>query len=137
MSLDRQPVPPDLLAALHGNATVAANKFLAPDGIDPADADTAIRHLDRYIGNVRETQDAQARRRLGVVIGAFLGEAIIARHGGEWAVWNGAPVVAFGRRDAVNPIAKATEQLENGDEDSIYSFFASIPVIYAGRLQGR
>ena len=94
----------------------------------------AVAWLDGYVESNRplppEHLDAQE-----MLVGAYLGECVIAAYGGEWAEFDGQWGVRFDERNAVFPFAKTRKHWENGAEDSIRSFYEMIPVVYAGRVR--
>ncbi|HYP52088.1 MAG TPA: hypothetical protein VEQ42_01025 [Pyrinomonadaceae bacterium] len=66
------------------------------------------------------------------VVGAFLGECVIASYGGRWRADGGAWAVYFDDSHAADPFSKVQKQFDNGREggDSIYSFYTLIPVLF-------
>jgi hypothetical protein len=94
----------------------------------------AVEWIDGYVEANRplppEYLDAQS-----TLVGAFLGECVIAAYGGEWARVDGEWAVRFDERNAVFPFAKTRKQWENGAEDSVRSFYEMISVVYP-HLQG-
>ncbi|GAA4364735.1 hypothetical protein GCM10023185_34490 [Hymenobacter saemangeumensis] len=63
--------------------------------------------------------------------GAFLGQCIIENYGGSWAQEeDGQITVAFDERNKVFPFATVSKQFANGLEDSIFSFYTVIPIVF-------
>jgi hypothetical protein len=67
-------------------------------------------------------------------IGSYLGQCIIETYCGEWAIKNGALGIDFGDNNWVFPFNKVEKHLANGAEDSIYSFFNCIPLVFNRRV---
>jgi len=64
------------------------------------------------------------------LLGAYLGEAIIENFGGEWDLDDQGWHVYFDEKNRAYPLGKVAKQLINGPEDSIFSFYSSIPLIF-------
>lgn len=63
--------------------------------------------------------------------GAFLGQCIIENYGGKWERdENDVICVGFDEDNKVYPFAKVSKQFENGTEDSIFSFYAALPIVF-------
>jgi hypothetical protein len=59
-----------------------------------------------------------------VTAGAFLGQCLIEKNGGEWREVDGEWSVVFpGKVGTARPITKAWKHLSNGPQDSILSFY--------------
>ncbi len=63
-------------------------------------------------------------------LGAYLGEAIICNYGGEWDCDEHGWHVRFDERNRVYPLGKVAKQLAHGAEESIFDFYAAIPLLY-------
>ncbi len=65
-------------------------------------------------------------------LGAYLGQCIITCYGGSWAIdpETQAAAVAFDANNKVFPFSKTAKQFENGLEDSVYSFFTVMPLVF-------
>lgn len=89
----------------------------------------------RYIERIRPEIKEDSYSGLATVLGAYVGETIIATYGGTWEYFEAQD--QWGIRLADNngafPASKIYKQLENGAVagDSILSFFTLIPVIFA------
>jgi len=68
-------------------------------------------------------------------LACYVGECVRACYGGEWQRQDGSWVVAFDASNAVFPFNKVRKQFENGAEDSIDSWFNTIPVVFAQLVQ--
>ena len=89
----------------------------------------SVEWMDGYIERVRPTLDKSSVDGLANSIGSFLGECIIANHGGAWREAEGTWGVYFDEKNAAYPFAKVQKHLLNGSEDSILSFYDVIPVL--------
>ena len=91
----------------------------------------SVEWLDGYIERLRPTLDESSVNGLANSIGSFLGECIIANHGGVWREAHGTWGIYFDEENAVYPFAKVQKHLLNGAGDSILSFYEVIPVVFA------
>lgn len=91
----------------------------------------SIEWLDGYINRVAPHLDKASVPGLATAIGAYLGEAIIATYGGVWYhherddQWG----IRFDDGAIAFPFTKVYKQLEDGEFESIYSFFTVLPII--------
>lgn len=91
----------------------------------------SIEWLDGFINRVGPELEKESVPGLATVLGAYLGETIIATYGGAWAYfeqfdqWG----IRFENGDGAFPISKVYKQLEDGAFDSILSFFTMLPKI--------
>lgn len=90
----------------------------------------SVEWVDGYIERVRPDLEEDALYGLSNPIGAFLGECIIANHGGQWRAAEDTWGVYFDEQNAAYPFAKAYKHLLNGSGDSILSFYDTIPVVF-------
>ncbi|MDB5223439.1 MAG: hypothetical protein JWN83_2106 [Chitinophagaceae bacterium] len=65
-------------------------------------------------------------------LGAFIGQCIIENYGGEWKYDNetGVTSVSITDQNIAYPFGKVRKQFENGLEDSVYSFYNVIPIVF-------
>lgn len=64
-------------------------------------------------------------------LGAFLSRCIMLNYGGSWQQDDErGPCIAFDEQNKVFPFSKVTKQFENGLEDSVYSFYQALPVVF-------
>lgn len=91
----------------------------------------SVEWIDGYIERIRTNLEESAVVGLSNSIGAFLGECIIANHGGQWREAEGTWGVYFDEENAAYPFAKVQKHLLNGGEDSILSFYDVIPVVFS------
>ena len=91
----------------------------------------SVEWVDGYIERIRPNLEGSFIEGLSNSIGAFLGESIIAKYGGEWRQSEeGAWGIFFDEKNAVFPFSKVEKQFVNGPEDSILSLYNIIPVVF-------
>ena len=93
----------------------------------------SVAWVDSFIEQqrIRLELDADAINGIINVLGSFLGECIIQCFGGAWDNLIGEWFIKFDKDKAAFPFSKVRKQFANGKEDSISSFFDSIPVLFA------
>ena len=91
----------------------------------------SVEWVDGFIERQRGRFPGAAADGLVNVIGAFVGECVIANHGGRWRRDEHGWGVFFDDGNAAYPFAKVRKQFDNGREggDSIHSFYQTIPAI--------
>jgi hypothetical protein len=94
----------------------------------------SIQEIDDYINRNRMSFSEEQKERLISIFGSFLGEAIIKNFGGEWAWYEEALGIHLKDESFVFPFSKVSKQINNGPEDSIYSFYNVIPMLLNGSL---
>jgi hypothetical protein len=120
----------DLAALIRENAATAIALMKREEGVDLCFDAESVALAESYIEKNRNRLDAETRAHFIVVFGAFLGETVIAVHGGEWVehedqgwgVKTRGGIIGF-------PFAKVAKLIDNGPEDSISSFLRLIPAI--------
>jgi len=113
--------PADPAAALKETA----EKFRAviENNGGPSDyGEAMVAFVDDFVENARGTMTEMADQ-YTALIGAVLGESLVAAYGGEWRDTGNAWVVRMPDDTAVWPFAAARKQLEGGAEDSILALF--------------
>jgi hypothetical protein len=95
----------------------------------------SVAWVDGYMERIRPHLDESAVSGLSTSIEGFLGECIIATHGGQWRESEGTWGVYFNEENAAHPSAKVQKHLINGSGDSILHFYDMIPVVY-GKSHG-
>jgi hypothetical protein len=98
----------------------------------------SIAYIDRYIDrNVRGVRDQKALAKYISLLGAFVGEAVRARHGGEWIETDTFPMLQIQRGEmihGVQPFGKVQKRIADGETDSLAFFFNDfVPAIVEGR----
>ncbi len=88
----------------------------------------AVAWVDGYIEYARPVP-AETMGRQTTILGAFLGECLIAVYGGEWRMEPGGWAVRFDELAAVYPFTRVRAHLVNGAGDSVLAFYAAVPGI--------
>jgi hypothetical protein len=116
------------------NAQLVVKEMGQLSGFDFGYDARSVAWLDGYIERqrIREDMTPELMDSLTNILGSYLGECVIACYGGNWQIEpDGQLRVSFNEDNAVYPLAKVQKQFQNGAEDSIKSFFAVIPVLFA------
>ena len=96
----------------------------------------AVRWLDGHINRMRDRaqRDEEFRARLTSMYGSFLGECIARTYGGEWLEREEGWAVTVQGTNRIDsfPLNKVAKQFDNGESDSIHSFFTAIPLLARG-----
>jgi hypothetical protein len=110
---------------IRANAQLVVRMFAGETDFEFGLNEQSVRWLDAYIDRVRTTAWSDAELdQLVANLGSYLGEAIIAAFGGEWALDRRGWHVCFDEQNRAYPFAKVSKQFKNGPEDSIYSFYS-------------
>ena len=107
--------------------------MLAQSGVELGYDDASVEWVDGFIERQRVRFQGDQANGLVNVIGAFVGECVIANYGGNWrADEDGAWGVYFDNDNAAFPFAKVRKQFDNGREggDSVHSFYSTIPYLF-------
>jgi hypothetical protein len=126
---DRVPSLEEELKGLAGKLISVASEQL---GVTLGYDAESVAWADGFIERQRLRFPGSEADGLVNIIGAFLGECIIARYGGGWREQEGAPGVFFDDENAVFPFAKVRKQFDNGREggDSIESLYRTIGPVF-------
>jgi hypothetical protein len=91
-----------------------------------------VKFIEDFIERQKNNFSKDEQKGLVNSLGSFLGQAIINNYGGQWQLDNELQIicVAFDEKNKVYPFSKTSKQFDNGLEDSVYSFFTMIPIIY-------
>jgi hypothetical protein len=81
---------------------------------------------DTYVQAVRPVESEDQLRVHSALVGAFLGEALIASFGGRWVDDAGEWAVQMDRGDRLHPFRRTMEQLRDGEGSSILALFRSV-----------
>ncbi len=116
------------------NAEMVIENLSQHAGFELGFNEESVEWIDGFI----ERQRAREGEPGGLVntIGSFLGECMCRKLGGEWKPQpNGQLAVEFSDGNAAFPFNKVQKHFDNGEEDSILSFYQSAAVIFG--LQNR
>lgn len=94
----------------------------------------SVEWLDGFIERQRERMSPDEAVNISQMLGCFLGECIIENFGGEWQQTEHGLGVIFSDGNAGFPLNKVEKQFKNGAEDSVLSFYQTIPVIFGGQF---
>jgi hypothetical protein len=125
-------LPPERLAKIEGNIALFQDQAEDVLGEPVRLGREGVEYLDGFINRQRERFDEAGRSRLSAVLGCYLGGCILAQYGGRWVQDEAGLGIAINPDLVVFPLNKAGKHLENGPEDSVLSFFDTIP--HADRL---
>ena len=101
--------------------------------------ESSVNYIKDFIERNKMQIDKEQWTGLINSMGAFLGQCIIENYGGNWEMEEDTQTicVAFDEKNKVYPFAKTSKQFENGLEDSIYSMYISIPLVFKIALKKR
>lgn len=124
MTTDLQPLSAEKREAVKHDCEVlgqlASNVFRREIRYD----ESSIKWLASLIEFCRKKPNEDVMKNLATQIGCFLGETIIARHGGEWVITEaGALGVRLPSQTVAFPLEKVLKQFKNGMSDDIWGFF--------------
>ena len=102
-------------------------------GVELKYDEASIEWLDGYINRIRTQLNSDGFVGLALVLGAYVGETIIRNYGGEWAYFDQTEQwgIRFDNGDGAFPIAKVYKQLEEGEFESVLSFYTILPKLRA------
>lgn len=91
----------------------------------------SIEWLDGYINRIRPQLKKESYSGLAIALGAYLGQTIIATYGGAWGYFEKLDQwgVRFGDESGAFPFSKVYKQFEDGEFESVLSFFTALPLI--------
>jgi hypothetical protein len=115
------------LEAIKANAALVLKTF---EQQNLAYDEESVAWLDGYIERNRLNWDEPGAEKLVNILGSFFGECIRLNYGGEWQMTENGLSVAFSDGNAAFPFNKIRKQIQNGSEDSIASFYATIPLLF-------
>ena len=97
----------------------------------------SVQWIDGYIERQREHNPSHEANIDGLTntLGSFLGECIRRQFGGEWVETQYGWAIQFDDKNACFPFNKVEKQLKNGADDSIASFYGTIPVVFKNALR--
>jgi len=123
---------------IRANAAWVAENFGKQSGIEPfAHTDESIAYLDDFLDRqaaVVKASEASINKFVSL-LGAYLGECIIARYGGEWQESPQSLFISIrsGNQSYIlQPFHKVYKRIANGAEDSLGCYFTDfIPRVMA------
>jgi hypothetical protein len=121
---------PDMEENIAKNAQMTIEQLRPISQIDFGYNRDSVKWLEGYIERLRQSGQLQPeamRQKLISVLGSFLGECMVLCYGGSWVKQDGMWGVSIGDNFIAYPFNKLGKQMDNGLEDSIDSFFTSIP----------
>jgi len=95
----------------------------------------SIEWLDGYVERNREFWEPEVKQQHTSILGSFLGEAIVKNYGGQWAYSEGSLGIDFGNDTFAFPFNKVAKHIENGAEDSIFSFYKTTSMVANGSIK--
>jgi hypothetical protein len=123
-------VAPVREAAQRFAEVIAANAGPAEYG------DEMIVFVDQFVEGTRPV-DPELLDQYVTLIGAVLGESIIATFGGAWVATEEGWAVRFDERSQVLPFERARKHLNDGADESVLTLFRSIPLVFEQALRRR
>jgi hypothetical protein len=115
----------------------AAQRFAAVIAANggPADyGDGMVAFVDEFVEGTRPVSD-ELLEQYTTLIGAVLGESIVAAYGGVWTATDEGWAVQFDANSRVLPFDRARRHLRDGADESVLALFRSIPLVYASALE--
>ena len=86
----------------------------------------SIKEIETWLGE----QKKKNQKKLIDQVGAYLGQSIIKAYGGSWVKHNGNWGVKLSDNNLVFPFGKVSKFVNDGPEDSFYSLFKMIPLVF-------
>lgn len=117
------------LQPIEANAALVVKMFDKPENGGFGYDERSVEWLDGYIERNRLNWDAATAEKLTSVLGSYLGECLRRNYGGEWTTTEYGLGVEIGGSVAF-PFSKVGKQIENGADDSIASFYTTVPLIF-------
>lgn len=115
----------------------AARRFsevIAANGGPAEYGDEMIAFVDQFVEGTRPVEP-DLLDQYTTLIGAVLGESIIASFGGAWAATAEGWAVRFDERSQVLPFERARKHLQDGADESVLTLFRSIPLVFEHALR--
>jgi hypothetical protein len=118
------------LENIRRNADLVVKIFAENNNVNLDFDEASVEWLDGYIERNRENFDDATINKLTGIFGSFLGECICRNFGGVWQETENGLAVTFSDGNGAFPLNKIGKHFRNGAEDSIYSFYTTIPLIF-------
>lgn len=115
----------------------AAERFaavIAGNGGPAEYGDEMIAFVDQFVEGTRPV-DPELLDQYTTLIGAVLGESIVAAYGGAWVPTHEGWAVRWDERSQVLPFDRARKHLVEGADESVLALFRSIPLVFADALK--
>jgi hypothetical protein len=126
------------LQQVRANAAWVAEHFGRQSGIEPfACTPESVDYLDQFLERQEEIvqESMESTYRVVSLLGAYLGECIIAAYGGEWQEGPEGPAIVIRSGTGIHvlqPFQKVYKRIVNGAEDSLGFYFTKfIPQVLA------
>ncbi|MCF7913402.1 MAG: hypothetical protein K9M99_12820 [Candidatus Cloacimonetes bacterium] len=117
---------------LISNAYMVVDQFQKLTDFEFGFNEQSVEWVDGFINRQRERNDfsLESGAKMTSTLGSFLGQCIVICYGGKWEQTPEGWAITFKDGNRAYPFNKTSKHFENGIEDSIYSFFTSIPMIF-------
>lgn len=113
------------IRSIRGNAGLVVRMFSKETEFKFGYNKESIEWLDAYIEHIRKNPWTEEElNQIVSNLGSFLGEAIIHSFGGEWTLDQRGWAIRWDEFNLVYPFMKVSRHLQNGQSDSIYSFYS-------------
>ncbi|GAB2957422.1 hypothetical protein GCM10027048_24950 [Hymenobacter coalescens] len=100
--------------------------------------EAAVQRLSEFIEQQRPLLSRDNIQGVVLALGAFFGQCLVQGHQGEWATGpDGTTGVGFRQQRFFNPFYRVMLQFDNGLQDSVTAFYASVPQRLAEPLPKR
>lgn len=133
---DQPPLSPR--EAIEANANLVAETMSDAAGFALARDERSLAYVDGFIGRQREGWLAAGQTDQYVsILGSFAGAVVIEQHDGTWVQDEGGIAVEIRPGFRVFPMNKVRKQIENGEDDSILSWFQTIGPMLAAAPDAR
>jgi len=96
--------------------------------------DEMIAFVDQFVEGTRPV-DPDLLDQYTTLIGAVLGESIVATYGGAWVPTREGWAVRWDERSQVLPFDRARKHLVEGPDESVLALFRSIPLVFANVIE--
>jgi hypothetical protein len=93
-----------------------------------------IAFVDQFVEGTRPV-DPELLDQYTTLIGAVLGESLVAAYGGAWVPTHEGWVVRWDERSQVLPFDRARKHLLEGPDESVLALFRSIPLVFADAIE--
>ena len=119
---------------IRANAKLVVDRCSSLSGLDTRFGYNrdSVKWVDGFIERQRTATDVNSdgTAMLIQVLGSYLGECVIHAYGGSWKERDDQWGVSFDDSNVVFPFNKVWKQFHYGHEDSIFSFFEMIPLVF-------